>query len=220
MTVARLMLDGIAEAARLVPLLFTLNAPAAQSHSPESDAAAPPVLIAQHLEVAIDGERAALRTRLTYRNDGAAPVALGDLLPADDIDDPACAETDDAADTEPRAGALVLAPGEEVTVVLRREATVLARGARRRVVVPLPEATPFVPQFSAEVAVASPRPIVQLASATHGGEASGLGTARARLVVANGRAYEARYFAVELELGAAPAAAWGGEAHGALAAIR
>ncbi|HXF46492.1 MAG TPA: hypothetical protein VNK91_10280 [Burkholderiaceae bacterium] len=219
MTATRLMFDGIAEAARLVPLLFTLNTPAAPPVAPVPDAAAAPVLIAQHLEVAIDGERAALRVWLTYRNEGESPVALGDLSPSDGSGDPVCAELEDAAGEEPRAGALVLAPGAEATVVLQREATALARGARRRVVMPLPESAAFIPQFSAEVTVASPRPIVHLASATHGGEASGLGTGRARLLVANGRAYEARFFAVEFELGAAPPS-WGGEARGALASVR
>lgn len=135
-------------------------------------------------------------------------------------DDPADAaqflEAGEADPTTLQSGMVWLAPGDEVTLIVVRPVQVLARAARRRVVVVLPESPEGqpVPQFSAEVAVDAAEPIVALGSATHGGAVDGLGGSHARLIVPNGRVHEARFFAVELQLGQvhrADSSRWGRE---------
>ncbi len=125
----------------------------------------------------------------------------------------------EAGETDPRtqeAGVVWLAPGDEITVVTTRDADVFRRDNRRRVVLvmpPAPSGQP-APQFSAEIDVDAPQPIVALGSATHGGEVDGLGGSRARLFIPNGKVYEARFLSVDLELGAATqdtARRWGNE---------
>lgn len=129
------------------------------------------------------------------------------------------AEFIEAGETDPRthhSGVLWLEPGDEITLVSTRPADVFRRDSRRRVVIALPPAPAGLPapQFSAEIDVDAPQPIVALGSATHGGEVDGLGGSRARLFIPNGKVYEARFLSVDLELGAVAHAAggrWGNE---------
>lgn len=119
---------------------------------------------------------------------------------------------------------VVLAPGEEVTVVVERDTELVTRGDRHRLVLPLltQRRGMFTPQFSAAVSIDAARPIVELASATHAGEISGIGDTQAQLVVPNGRVHEGQFLAVDFTLGGTvappPAVAaddglrWGGEA--------
>lgn len=129
------------------------------------------------------------------------------------------AEFIEAGETDPRthhSGVLWLEPGDEITLVSTRPADVFRRDTRRRVVIALPPAPAGLPapQFSAEIDVDAPQPIVALGSATHGGEVDGLGGSRARLFIPNGKVYEARFLSVDLELGAVAHAVggrWGNE---------
>jgi len=123
-----------------------------------------------------------------------------------DADDAAIADFIEAGEPDPRSeesGVLWLAPGDEITLVSTRPADVFRRDQRRRVVIVLPPAPAGqpTPQFSAEIDVDAPQPIVALGSATHGGDVDGLGGSRARLFIPNGKVYEARFLSVDLELG-------------------
>ncbi len=202
-------------------------------------------LIAHHVALRLDGPRGHLHTQLTWRNAGESPIAArytlplsatlkqigidGDDEPAagdedcgDDDLAPATAEIIEAGEADPRgvqAGTLWLAPGDEVTIVLTRDADVFARAARHRIVLPLTadESSTLAPQFSAQVQVHADAPIVSLVSATHGGDVDGLGERDAQLVVDDGRGYEKQFFAVEYELdlhAAAQPRYWGGETRG------
>lgn len=262
MSFVRMLADGAAQAAQLVPLLFALNGvapvsaqlPRAVPFTPGAaspaviepvPATAPLTLTSNHVEVRIDGARAEVLTRLAYRNDGSVPIEARYSVPLpalvlqpgdvaswpDDApfdcggdETPEAAQYVEAGEADPRSfesGTLWIEPGEEVTVQLRRAADVLVRNGRHRLVLPLvvDRGATFTPQFSAEVHVASERPVAALASATHGGEVVGLGERHAALVVPNGRVYEGQFLAVEFELGDANAAvardalAWGGETH-------
>lgn len=246
MSFVHMLADGAAQAAQLVPLLFALNGvtPAA-AQLPRAGAAAPVlveplpagaplVLVANHVEVRVDGARAEVLTQLTYRNDGTTPIEARYSVPlpalvlqpgetaswpdetaaSDRCDDepPEVAELAEAGEADPRAyeaGTLWIEPGEEVVVRLRRPAELLVRNGRHRLVLPLvtdPGAA-FTPRFSAEVRIEAERPIAALASATHGGQVFGLGQRRAALIVPDGRVYEGRFLAVEFELGEGPVAA-------------
>jgi hypothetical protein len=119
---------------------------------------------------------------------------------------------------------VVLAPGEDVTVVVERDTELLTRGDHHRLVLPLltQRHGMFTPQFSAAVSIDAARPIVALASATHAGEVSGVGDTTAQLVVPSGRVHEGQFLAVDFTLGGAVASPpsvaaddgrrWGGEA--------
>jgi hypothetical protein len=149
-------------------------------------------------------------------DDAGAEAALDAIAPdcggdadnnTDESDLPAdAAQFIEAGEPDPRtqhAGVVWLAPGDEITLVTTRDADVFRRDTRRRVVIalpPVPAGQP-TPQFSAEIDVDAPQPIVALASATHGGEVDGLGGSRARLFIPNGKVYEARFLSVDLELG-------------------
>ncbi|MFZ5538255.1 MAG: hypothetical protein ACOY5V_00765 [Pseudomonadota bacterium] len=251
MSFVRMLADGAAQAAQLVPLLFALNGaapaaaqlPRAVASSPDAaapvlieplPAGAPLVLVANHVEVRVDGARAEVSTQLTYRNDGTAPIEARYSVPLparvlqpgdtaswpdettalDRCDDeaPEAAEFAEAGEADPRAyeaGTLWIEPGEEVVVRLRRPAELLVRRGRHRLVLPLvtDPGAPFTPRFSAEVRIEADRPIAALASATHGGQVIGLGQRRAALTVPEGRAYQGRFFAVEFALVEAPTAA-------------
>jgi hypothetical protein len=130
----------------------------------------------------------------------------------------------EAGEPDPRAaqgGVVWLAPGDEVTLVTVRPADLIRRDTRLRVVVPLPapDDESFTPRFSADVSVDASLPVVALRSATHGGAVDGLGGSHAVLTVDDGRVHEARFFAIEAELGRPPAQAepvWGGEARHAV----
>lgn len=124
----------------------------------------------------------------------------------DDLQSADAEEFIEAGEPDPRGqqtGVLWLEPGDEITLVATRPADVFRRDARRRVVIALPPAPAGqpAPQFSAEIDVDAPQPIVALGSATHGGEVDGLGGSRARLFIPNGKVYEARFLSVDLELG-------------------
>ncbi len=237
-------LNGVTPAAAQSPraVAFSPGA-AAPAVSEPLPAGAPLALIANHVEVRVHGARAEVLTQLTYRNDGSVPIearytvplpALApqsgeiatwpvDAAPFDCGGDapPEVAQFAVAGEADPRAyetGTLWIEPGEEVTVKLRRPAELLVRNGRHRLVLPLvvDRGATFTPRFSAEVRIEAERPIVALASATHGGQVSGLGERRAALIVPDGRVYQERFLAVEFELGevavASGALAWGGEA--------
>jgi hypothetical protein len=209
-----------------------------------------PTLVAQHVALTLSDQSSQLRTTSVFRNDTAQPIAARYTLPLggavavrgidDDLDAAGCGEAADAADDdvadvaqfieagEPnpqglQSGMVWLEPGDEVTLVAQRPADLFKRDTRRRVVIALPVQPDGQPvaQFSAEVEVDAARPIVALASATHGGAVDGLGGSHARLFVPNGRVYEARFLSVDFELGSAepaPSPHWGNEERQPLAA--
>lgn len=98
MSFVRMLADGAAQAAQLVPLLFAFNGvtptaaqlPRAVAFMP--GAAAPAVieplpagasltLAANHVEVRVHGARAEVMTQLTYRNDGSVPIEARYTVP-------------------------------------------------------------------------------------------------------------------------------------------
>lgn len=208
-----------------------------------------------HIDVQVSGGQALVRTTLIYRNHSAAPVeahysvplpalfgAPGQPLEAlgqgEDIGEDIGGCGDEAYEVaqfaeagEPlelgyERGSVIVAPGEEVTLVMARPVDLISHGARHRLVLPLDFARggSFTPRFSAEVNVTAPQPVQSLASATHGGEVTGAGSTSARLVIPEGRVYEARLLAFDFALGSAAAetqraantpvrnaALWGGE---------
>jgi hypothetical protein len=207
-----------------------------------------------HVDVQVAGGQALVRTTLIYRNDGTVPVdaqysvplpalfgAPGQPLEAlgqsDDIggcgDEPydvaQFAEAGETMNVGYERGSVIVAPGEEVTLVLARPVDLISRGERHRLVLPLDFARggSFTPRFSAEVQVTAAQPVQSLESATHGGEVMGVGSTSARLVIPEGQVYEARFLAFDFELGSATAelqqpadapvrnaALWGGEGRG------
>lgn len=212
-----------------------------------ASAQAPLQLVASHVDVQVRDAQALVRTTLTYRNTGALPVdalytvplparlmaadAPALVLGAPPFAQEGCgdepyelAQFAEAGEAEPlryEQGTVRVAPGEEITVTIARPATLLARDGRHRLVLPLAfqHDAAFTPRFSADIGIAAERPIRSLASATHGGEAMGLGQTSARLVVPEGRLYEGQFLAFDFELGeanetrhsvAAPST-WGGE---------
>jgi hypothetical protein len=237
-------LNGAAPAAAELPraAAFARGA-AAQALLEPVPAGAPLTLAANHVEVRVHGARAEVLTQLTYRNDGSVPIEARYAVPLPALvlqpgqsaswptaaapldcgsdEPPESAQFAEAGEADPRAyasGTLWIEPGEEVFVRLRRTVDLFVRGARHRLVLPLvlDRGATFTPRFSAEVRIEAERPIAALASATHRGQALGLGERHAALIVPEGRVYEGRFFAVEFELGAAEAAhampVWGGEA--------
>ncbi len=98
MSFVRMLADGAAQAARLVPLLFAFNGvtpaaaqlPRAVALAPGTAAAAviealpagaPLTLVANHVEVRIADARAEVLTQLTYRNDGTLPIEARYTVP-------------------------------------------------------------------------------------------------------------------------------------------
>lgn len=261
--------DGFEVATQLVPLVFMVGAGAAQAQLPRAvpvaiaaQAGAQPAargavaavieplpgfaaltLAANRVEIHVGSERAEVRTRLTYRNDGTTPIEAHYAVPlpamllqqtADELaasgesagcgdagdleaagseqpDDALSAEFAEAGELDPRtmqAGTLWIAPGDSVTVEMRRPADLLRRAGRMRLVLPLivdRQAT-FAPEFSADVLIDAGAPVIELSSATHGGQVSGIGERIAVLNVPNGRVYEGQFLAVEFALGSAPIA--------------
>lgn len=226
-------IEGALRAARFLPLFAAAGAlQPAYAQLPRPDAApaalpavaldtlaesAPLALTASHVDVEIAGRRALLRTTLVWRNEGALPVqasfqqplpSQARLLVAAAGEDgclgDALAEAIEAGDDAVfGAGRRTLAPGEALTVVVEREAPLLVRGDRYRLVLPLPTQRhgAFAPQFTADVAIDAGRPIVELASATHDAQIERYGDGQALLSVHDGRGYEGRFFAVEFALG-------------------
>lgn len=277
MSATRVLIDGAARAAQLVPLLFVpvlalgpSSASAQMPRLPTVTVTAPqPValdvvtenspltLAASHMDVRIVGGAARVRTTLTWRNDGALPVLATWQVPAtmqaallEELASEGCGDFEPQEGTHPvaqgkpqateaevqalleqieagerpapRRGDVMLEPGAEASVVVERELPLLVRGDRHRLVLPLVTQRHgiFTPQFSAEVTIDAARPIVDLGSATHAAEVSGVGDTQAALVIPNGRVHEGQFLAVEFMLGdqAAPAPAplaaltgWGGE---------
>jgi hypothetical protein len=265
MSLLQVLGSGIEVATRLVPLVFAVGAGAAQAQLPRpvpavfvSAAAAPapdhgavpavieplpgfaPLTLASNrVEIHVGRERAEVRTRLTYRNDGPSPIEAHYAVPlqatllqqsaGETIDgevdadtgcgsseadtavaaadgDPLAHEFAEAGEPDPRAlqaGTLWIAPGDSVTVEMRRPADLFKRAGRVRLVLPLivdRQAT-FTPEFSADVLIDAGAPVLELSSATHGGQVSGLGERIAVLNVPNGRVYEGQFLAVEFALG-------------------
>jgi hypothetical protein len=219
----------------------TVTAPAIVNIDTGTDAS-PLTLLANHVDIRIVGTQARVRTTLTWRNNGPVPVeatyraplpsalarlvvddfdGCGDALDAREADDND--EAAEAGETASGGRALVLlAPGEEVRVTVEREAALIARGDRQRLVLPLftQRNGAFTPQFSATASIDAERPIVELSSGTHPVEVSGLGEPQARAVIPNGRVYEGQFLALDFKLGTATAAeppptisarGWGGE---------
>lgn len=213
--------------ASLPPVRITAQAAPTVVLDPASSSA-PLALKRSHLDVTVSGQRALVRTTLVYRNDGTLPVQALTTLPEpavvygpyDEVLAMADTEQEDAfgcAD-EPAALAqfaeagepatryqqhtLHVAPGEEITIELRRPAALLVRGNRYRLVLPLAadRNAAFVPQFSADVVIDAAAPLRALASATHRGEVSGINESQARLTVPNGPAYGNGFFAFDFEL--------------------
>ena len=254
MSLARLLFDGATHAAQLLPLAFALHATPAAAQLPRPPApvaAVPPThsdelprplaLTANHLDLRIGPDGAELRTRLTYRNTGAAPLEAPVALPPDArVLPPGLADDEEAIgafgcgdDAENHAQyleagetpivILQVAPGEDVTIETRRPAAMTERGGTYRLVLPLPHDAdaPFAPRFSAQVEVTTPHAVRRLQSTTHGGATQGLGATTATLTIPEGRAYGGRYLAVEFELDRAVAqrapstpSGWGGELRG------
>jgi len=247
---SELLADGALRAAQLVALLFALNAaqPAHAQLPREATAQLPPVtvtapaivdidtgidgspltLVANHVDIRVAGTQARVRTTLTWRNDGLAPVqaryraplpsTLVRLVEDDDLD--GCGDAVDAlmaaamdderreaADPGAATGAgtvlVTLAPGEEVRVTAEREATLIVRGDHHRIVLPLytQRQALFAPRFSATASIDAARPIVDLGSATHPVEIAVLGESQAQVVIPDSRVHEGQFLALDYTLG-------------------
>ncbi|MGE5339538.1 MAG: hypothetical protein ACM3PU_17040 [Gemmatimonadota bacterium] len=203
-----------------------------------ADEPAPLTLTAHHLDVRIEGSRARIRSLLTYRNERTVPVSTSFAFPfptllgqggawraigTESIDpggDESPAEAEFAEVGEPvppriDVGHVTVAPGEEIRIETLREVDLTANGSSYRLALPLPvdRSAPYVPQFSADVTVDEVPTVTRLASTTHAGTATGIGSGRARFEVPAGRAYLGTQFVVEIGVGAAhDIALWGGEA--------
>lgn len=98
MSFVRMLADGAAQAAQLVPLLFALNGvapasaqlPRAVPFTPGAaspaviepvPATAPLTLTSNHVEVRVHGARAEVLTQLNYRNDGPVPIEARYTVP-------------------------------------------------------------------------------------------------------------------------------------------
>lgn len=223
--------DSLQRGALVAALLLALGAAqpaAAQLPRPAAPARLPAVVLdtlaesrpltlaASHVDVEIVGAVARLRSTLVWRNDGALPVTASYQQPLpgraqlrladDDFSDCAdAAALDEAIELGDAAGAgrITVAAGAQFSVVVEREAPLLVRGDRHRLVLPLPTQRhgAFTPQFSADVLIDAARPIVALASATHDAQIERDGENRALLAVHDARGYEGRFFAVEFTLG-------------------
>lgn len=98
MSLFRLLAEGAGEAAKLVPLVFTLGLAPAYAQLPravpvqENEAArapvlqavegsAAPTLVAQHFGLVLSEQASQLRTTSVFRNEGKAPITARYLLP-------------------------------------------------------------------------------------------------------------------------------------------
>ncbi len=198
-------------------------------------------LTEQHVAVRIRGGQAQVRSLLTYRNERAEPVSASFAFPfpallqqgetwraigTESIDPPESGD-ESPQDAEYRevgepvppridVGYVTVAPGEEIRIETLRTTALAPRARGWRLALPLPvdRSAPYAPQFSADVAVEESPAVARLASATHGGTVTGLGSPRAQLEVPAGRAYLGTQFVVDVDVGAARGIAqWGGEAH-------
>lgn len=184
---------------------------------------------ARHVAIDVRGGQAVVHTVLTYRNDGAEPMHAVFRLPRpavitgpgddvavlqdedEDAEDAGCggpgAYTDEIVEAgEDLAhfehGSMLLAPGESFDVTLTREAPVLARAHRHRLVLPLADAgsDDGAAPLTAEVLVQAEQPVRALASATHGGQVIGLGDRLASLQIAGGKPAASRFLSIDYEL--------------------
>jgi hypothetical protein len=185
-------------------------------------------LVAHHLDVRIAGGRASVQALMLLRNDRPTEVSVQYVQPqparvlrgdgaalagstdvaslCDDADlSPAAAEQAEAAAGRlvHRYDVIVLAPGEQISLALRREAPVAAAGSVHRLRLPLPvdREAPWVPRFTADVRVEAGQPIRRLSSPTHRALVDGLGEHTALLSVPDGFVYRQTQLAVEFELG-------------------
>jgi len=185
-------------------------------------------LVAHHLDVRIAGGKASVQALMLLRNDRPTEVSVQYVQPqparvlrgdgaglvgstdeaalCDDADlSPAAAEQAEAAPGRlvHRYDVIVFAPGEQISLELRREAPVAAAGSVHRLRLPLPvdREAPWVPRFTADVLVEAGQPIRRLSSPTHRALVDGLGENAARLSVPDGSVYRQGQLAVEFELG-------------------
>lgn len=210
-----------AQLPRATPATASMPTPIQPTHSTglmstEPLSTEPLALVSRHMNVHIAGARAQVHTQLVYRNDTATAVQashlLADgarLLTADDSGN--CTDIDDgdaqfveSGEAPPHSTSvnLEVAPGEEITIETRRDATVFVRGTRHQLVLPVArdDRALFTPAFSAWIEVFGDTPVTNLGSATHGGDVTGIGKHVAQLDIANGRAFARPFLAVEFEL--------------------
>jgi hypothetical protein len=254
MSVLDVVAEGALRAAQLVPLLFVFNAalPAQAQETSQAPLQPSPVvadaapivvldptapaltLAASRVDILVSApgakDNAEVRTRLTYRNDGALPVEARYTLPLgsrvaatleelDLLDAHECGGADDATEDHtqlvaaeapaamPAArgfdhGTVLLGPGEEATIETRRDATVLRKHGHYRVVLPLSGMTnaSVAPRFAGSVTIDAPVAVQSLVSATHGGKVSGLGTEQAQLALADGTLRAGEFLSIEFAL--------------------
>lgn len=184
---------------------------------------------ARHVAIDVRDGQAVVHTVLTYRNSSAEPMHAVFRLPRpavitgpgdyvavlqhedEDAEDAGCggpgADTDEIVEAgEDLAhfehGSVLLAPGESFDVTLTRDAPVLARAQRHRLVLPLTDAAGDAAgsPLTAEVLIQAGQPIRALASATHGGQVIGLGDRLASLQIAVGKPVTSRFLSVDYEL--------------------
>jgi hypothetical protein len=222
MSITAVVLDGARRAATYAAMLFSLNAPPTAVAQPAAALAhdgwvtdAGLTLTAHHLDVRVVGERASVQALMLLRNDRAAEVALRYPLAA-----PARVVRSDAADLPPEVAeqaetasvpplrqneVIVVAPGEQIGIELRREVPLATTGGVHRLQLPLPvdREAPWVPRFTADVLVEAGQPIRRLSSPTHQALVDGLGENSALLSVPDGFVYRQTELAIEYELGRA-----------------
>jgi hypothetical protein len=205
-----------------------------------ADESSPLTLTEHHVEVRIRGSRAQVRSLLTYRNERAQPVSASFAFPfpallqqgeawrtlgAESIDPldsgdeaPEDAEYREVGEPVPPRidiGYVTVAPGEQIRIETLRATALAPRDRGWRLALPLPvdRSAPYAPQFSADVTVEESPAVTRIASATHGGTATGVGEPRAQLQVPAGRAYLGAQFVVDIDVGSPRGIAlWGGEA--------
>ena len=211
-------------------------APAGPPFEAAAEDSSPLTLTEHHVDVRIRGGQAQVRALLTYRNERAEPVSASFAFPfpallqqgetwralgAESID-PADAGDESPQDAEfreagepvpPRidVGYVTVAPGEEIRLETHRAVDLVKRGPGYRLALPLPvdRSAPYVPQFSADVTVEENPAVTRLASTTHGGTVTGVGSPHAQLAV-GGRAYLGSQFVVDIDVGAPSGLALGG----------
>jgi hypothetical protein len=185
-------------------------------------------LVAQHVDARIADGKASVLAMLLLRNDTGAAISAQYVLPfparvirgdrgslsarpdaaslRDDIDLPADAA--EQAETDPgrklmRYDVIVVAPGEQITFEVLRDASIDVHGGLHRLRLPLSvdPGAPWTPRFTADVLVEADRQIRRLTSPTHPALVDGLDERTALLSVEEGRVHRQTQLAVEFELG-------------------
>lgn len=182
-------------------------------------------LVAHHVDARVAATTASVQVVLLLRNDTAVEIPVQYVLPyparlfrrdadgargedsplRDDTDLPqTAAEQAETARAQPvrRYDVVVVAPGEQITFEVERDAVLDVRGPVHRLRLPLSvdSAAPFTPRFSADVFVEADRPIRRLASPTHPVLVDRIGERTALLSVEEGRVHRQAQFIVEFEL--------------------